>query len=185
MQSPSILKPNSAPIFLDTSVLINMVAANCVETMGEALRRPLYIESYVAAELRHDPRTGNAGTAVLEQLVKKNAIQIVTLTEEQMVHFLNLVGAPLPDDLGDGEAATLACSLDHGFAAIDERKAQRIASRDYANLTVLTTLDLMCSPQAFSHVGADGVREAVTHALNFGRMRVPHKWKSWVKALMA
>jgi predicted nucleic acid-binding protein len=185
MQSPSILKPSSAPIFLDTSVLINLIAANCVETMGAALERPLLIETSVAGELRHDPRTGDAGSEVLEKLVKKKAIGVVTLTDEQMDHFLRLVGAPTPDDLGDGEAATLACSLEHGFAAIDERKAQRIASRDYSSLTVLMTLDLMCSAQAFSYVGADGIRESVGHALNFGRMRVPYKWKPWVETFIA
>jgi len=159
-----------------------MVAADCVEAMAAALERPLCVERYVAAELRHDPRTGTKGATILEQLVTKRAVKIVNLTEEQMTIFLQLVGAPIPDDLGDGEAATLACSLENGFAAIDERKAQRIASRDYDGITLLTSLDLICSDQAFEHLGTDGVREAVGHALNFGRMRVPHKWKSWLQA---
>ena len=153
-------------------------------TLGKALQRPFRVESYVAGELRHDPRTGRDGRVVLDALVEVGALEIVTLTEVQMVHFLRFVGAPSPDDFGDGEAATLACSLEEGFAAIDERKAHRIASRDHPNLTVLTTLDLLGSPQAFAHLGVDVIRESVTQALEFGRMRVPHQWKPWVETMV-
>jgi predicted nucleic acid-binding protein len=106
-----------------------------------------------------------------------------SLNEKQMEHFLRLVGAPSPDDLGDGEAATIVCSLEHGFAAIDERKALRIVARDYPKLSVFTTLDLLCSAQAFQHWGEEEVRRRVISALQIGRMRVPHPWKAWVQQL--
>ncbi len=185
MQSPSILKPNSVPLFLDTSVLINLIAADCVENMRRALQRPLCVESYVAGELTRDPRTGEDGAAVLKGLVDREALEVVTMDDTQVAQFLNLVGAPSPDDLGDGEAATLACGKEHGFAAIDERKAQRIAKRDHADLTVYSTLDLLGCSQVISEWGMTRVGLSISHALEFGRMRVPHTWKSWVRNLVS
>jgi predicted nucleic acid-binding protein len=183
MQSPSQLSPGAAPIFLDTSVLINLIAASSIEEMGLVLVRPIWVESFVTSELRRDPRDGSEASGLLKQLVANGALQMSSLNEKQMEHFLRLVGAPSPDDLGDGEAATIVCSLEHGFAAIDERKALRIVARDYPKLSVFTTLDLLCSAQAFQHWGEEEVRRRVISALQIGRMRVPHPWKAWVQQL--
>jgi len=183
MQSLSQLSPGASPIFLDTSVLINLIAADSIAEMGLALGRPLSVESFVVSELRRDPRDGSDPTGLLKQLVATGALSISTLGEKQMEHFIRLVGAPSPDDLGDGEAATIVCSLEHGFAAIDERKALRIVGRDYRKLCVLTTLDLLCSQQAFHHWGEEEIRKRVMSALQIGRMRVPYSWKPWVEKL--
>ena len=179
MQSPSKLSRSIAPVFLDTSVLINLLAADCVEEMAIALARPLQIAEQVSKELIRDPRDGGDGSATLKRLVLGGALGVVALDAAQGEQFVALVGAAPPDDLGDGEAATLACGCS-GCVAIDERKARRIALRDFPNLTLYSTLDLLTSDQAISHFGAVRVRKMIGKARAVGRMRILPEWRDWI-----
>jgi len=60
--------------------------------------------------------------------MRSGLISLVQLSASGFEVFLELTGAILPDDLGDGEAATTAQSFDIGaIPVVDERKATRIA----------------------------------------------------------
>jgi hypothetical protein len=182
MQSPSKLNPAETPVFLDTSVLINLLAADCAEEIATALGRDLLVNGYVVKELIRDPRDNSDGLVTMRGLFDKGVVKLVEPTPGQSEEFVRLVGAIPPDDLGDGEAATLACARG-GFAAIDERKARRIGVRDFPDTTLYTTLDLLAAPAAFRHFGEARVREMIRRARSIGRMRVPHEWREWVAAL--
>ncbi|AWI09515.1 hypothetical protein CKA38_09900 [Ereboglobus luteus] len=158
--------------------MINLLAADCVELIATTLGRVLIVSEYAARELTHDPRDNADGQEVIGRLAANGTLKIATLDDGQLTHFYRLVGAPPPDDLGDGEAATLACAAFCGIAVIDEKKATRIAMRDYPNVALYTTLDLLCADQMYRTHGAAHVHDMVTNALTVGRMRIPHAWRS-------
>lgn len=185
MKSLSKIDSGDAPVFLDTSVVINLLAAGCMETIQTVLNRPLMVPEEVAGELTHDPRDNSNGRVLLADLKQRGLISIHQLTPEQSVHFFTLVSAESPDDLGDGEAATLACAINQGNAAIDERKARRIATRDHSSVTLFSSLDILCSPQAYRFYGTEAVEDMVRKAIKIGRMRIPPEWRLFTASLMA
>lgn len=183
MRSPSQLKPADTPLFLDTSVVINLVASRRIEDLRRALNRPFVVEEAVMGEMKRDPRDGSDGTLLMRKLTGDLVLKLTRLDDAQGEHFLRLVGALVPDDLGDGEAATIASALENGSAVIDERKARRIIARDFPALQTFCSLDLLCSEQAYLAMGTDGVHGAVTCALRDGRMRIPPEWRAFVANL--
>lgn len=182
--SPSILDPSETPLFLDTSVLINLIATNQAEAILAALARPIYVEAYVAKELLRDPRDGSDGQLTLRKLVHSGYLRLVAMTPTQVEHFLGLVGAPFPDDLGDGEAATIAAALGVGYIALDESKANRVVTQKHPTLRVYSSLDLFCSSKVIAALGGNVVAVAVQSAITVGRMRVPHSWRAWVNSFI-
>jgi hypothetical protein len=98
-------------------------------------------------------------------LVTSGRLTIVSLTDLQYETFLNLTGALPPDDIGDGEAATIACAEGAGAAVIDERKAIRIAMKDFPNIKLYSSLDLLCASCVFTALGKDAVTNAVRDAI--------------------
>lgn len=183
MKSPSQLRPDTAPLFLDTSVVINLVASRRIEDLQRALGRPLMIEEAVMTEVRRDPRDGSDGIALMRKLTGDGVLRLTRLDDLQHEHFFRLVGAPVPDDLGDGEAAAIASAIDRGLVVLDERKARRIIARDFPRLTACCSLDLLCCEQVHSALGSAVVAEAVQNALRLGRMRVPVEWRAFVAHL--
>jgi hypothetical protein len=98
--------------------------------------------------------------------------------------FLRLTGRPPPDDLGDGEAATLACATGAGSAVIDEKKAIRIAERDFPALRVYCTLDLLSADSVGRQLGSKVLSDVVYDGIKVARMRVPREWRDWVHDLL-
>jgi predicted nucleic acid-binding protein len=180
----SILKNEGTPIFLDTSVLINLVVADCIEEMPTALNCPLLISEHVLKEFTHDPRDNSDGRPIVENLIKTGIVKIASFSPIQNDLFFDFVGALPPDGLGDGEAGTLACAIDSGFAAIDEKKARKIATRDFPALKLCFTLDLLCAPRSYKFWGEAVVNNFVRLAKIKGRMRVPNEWEKAVKPLL-
>lgn len=78
------------------------------------------------------------------------------------------------DERLDGsDIATLACAHRLGACAlIDERKATQIAAKRFEALEVLSTVDLLLSPEVRSACGAD-LGDVLFGALTGARMRVP------------
>lgn len=179
-QSPSKLNSASSPLFLDTSVIINLVASDRIDEILKAIGRPIIIEKSVSNEFKRDPRDGSDAKKVVDSLVTSGRLTVVSLTDSQYETFLNLTGALPPDDIGDGEAATIVCADGVGAAVIDERKAMRIAMKDFSHIPLYSSLDLLCADCVFTALGKDAVISAVRDAINKSRMRVPHLWKNWV-----
>jgi len=181
MQSPSKLKASSLPLFLDASVVINLLAADCLGALSLALERPIVIEQAVLGEVAYHPKTKTPTGDYFSELARNGAIKIVTCSESELVEFLRLVSAAEPDDLDDGEAATLACAHRSGHAAIDERKGRRVAARDYPALSIFHTVDLIFSPQFCAFFGEQRTVEIARAARAIGRMHVPHEWLNFMK----
>jgi hypothetical protein len=184
MQSPSKLNLDGSALFLDASAVINLVASNQMEEILLALACPILIEETVCGEFKRNPRDGSSSKGVIEALVARSRLTVVKMSDVQFEMFLRLTGCPPPDDLGDGEAATLACADGAGAAIIDEKKAMRIAVRDFSKMSVYSSLDLICSETVSNRLGRSGVSDAVYEALKVARMRVPHHWRNWIRDLL-
>ena len=179
-QSLSKLNSDSSPLFLDASVIINLVASERSDEILKALGRPIYLEKTICSEFIRDPRDGSDAKMVIEKLVNQGLLKIITLSSSKYEIFLSVTGALPPDDLGDGEAATIACASGVGVAVIDERKATRIATKVFPNMPVYSSLDLLCADCMIKGLGKAIVINAVRDAIRNARMRVPHPWKRWV-----
>lgn len=185
MKSPSLLQADSEPLCLDTSVVINLVASGRIVEIARAIQRPLLVEEQVMREMKRDPRDGSDGVKLMRRLTGEGVLKMTAMNDAQLEQFVNLVGAPTPDDLGDGEAATLAIALPGGCAAIDEKKARRIAGRDHKALRVYCSLDILCSEQIVDSLGDRTIAASVASALALGRMRVPVGWREHIRSLAA
>ena len=184
MQSLSKIKPDKTPLFLDASVIINLVATDYSQEILRILERPIFIERTVCREFKRNPFDGSDSRNLITELVNGNRLKIVEMSETQRETFLNLTGAIPPDDLDDGEAATLACASHYGSAVLDERKAIRIAARDFPHIQVFSSLDILCAEFIISELGDDKVKVLVQNAIKYARMRIPFNWKIWVNELL-
>lgn len=155
--------------------------------MGEvlsALARPIFIEDTVCGEFKRHPRDGSSSKGVIKTLAISGKLTVVKMSNVEFETFLRLVGCQPPDDLGDGEAATLACADGKGGAVIDDKKAMRIAARDFAGMPIYCSLDLFCSEAVNQCLGRSAVSDAVYEAMKLARMRVPHHWRDWIRDLV-
>jgi predicted nucleic acid-binding protein len=184
MQSPSKLKSDASPLFLDASTVINLVASNRMEEVLFALARPVFVEEKVCHEFKRHPRDGSSAKGILDSIAAKGQLRVLRMSNAQFETFLKLTGCPAPDDLGDGEAATLACADGNGAAVIDDKKASRIAARDFCQMQIYTSLDIVCSQGVNKHLGTAALSDAVYEAIKIARMRVPHHWRQWVSELL-
>ncbi len=181
----SRLDGRDLPVVLDASVIINLLATGIVSELVEILNIPVIAEANALGEVRRNPIDGSPASAVLEPLVERAALRRETMAERSSSVFFSLTGAKPPDDLNDGEASTLAHALDiGGCAAIDERKATRIAGERFPTLVLCSTLDIFCHEPIVEALGTNRLRQAVFSALKLARMRVPIEFEPWVRDLL-
>jgi len=96
-----------------------------------------------------------------------------------------LTGAPAPDDVGDGEAATIAYAEQiAGVALLDDRKATNIARARRSRIDVLHTLDLYGSEAVAKRISIQDLGDLVFNSLRHARMRVTVDFRPWVGAIV-
>lgn len=172
------------PLVLDASALINLVATSDPLAILNSLVDPVVVEE-AAREVRRNPRTRETGAIVLDPLLASGSLQQVKLTEDDAQHFVDLVGASPPDDLDDGEAATLAYAISRGYAVvIDERKAARVVRERYDHILCVTTVRLY--RYLLEHRAADRsfISSCVYDSIRLARMRVTAAESPWVLQLL-
>jgi predicted nucleic acid-binding protein len=176
---PSKFKSNDADLSIDTSALINFAATGALVDILRCLNGRAVIEPAVKRELIRNPRDGSDLRPLIESLIKEEHLNEIYMNETESQMFIGLVGALPPDDLGDGEAATLALASTRGAAVIDERKARRIAARDLSHVQLYTTLDILCSPLVVATLTEEKVISAFIDERRFAKMHVPAFWNEW------
>jgi predicted nucleic acid-binding protein len=179
-QSLSKYSSEQTPLYLDTSVLINLVATGRAEEILTALGRPVFVAEEVGREFLRDPRDGSDGQLALKRLVAAGALRVSKMNDAQVDRFVALVGAAFPDDLGDGESATIATAVGVGAIALDETKGARVTGQNYPKMRVYSSLDLICSTPVLAALGTAATQEGVRSAIRLGRMRVRPAWRTWV-----
>ena len=137
-----------------------------VPSIVRALAVPVAVVEQVAREVIRHPFDSASTQSPLARYVDDGTLRITTLTDASAETWLSLVGAPPPDDLDDGEAATIAVAHHRLFGAvIDERKGVRVCSSRFPSVKHLSTLDLFRHPAVVRTLGRDELRDAVWSAL--------------------
>lgn len=179
----------SVPLVLDASVLINLLATGRLDSILACLGTSAVVVEEVIREVRRDPRDRREHPEILTPFIEKATLTRVSLAtaEPMLEHYLDLAaGVGDQDDLGDGEAASIACAIHHRYAvALDERKARAVCSLRYPELQVYSTLDIFRTLEQSGGFRAEHVSESVFDALRFARMRVPHEHEEWVRGLLS
>ena len=180
----SCLDDRPAPVVTDTSVVINLNATgNAAAILGALPNRCVVVEA-VSLELQAGRRTGRGDADALAVLIDQHLVERVQLGDLGMSHFESLVSGSAAETLDDGEAATIACAIERSAVAlIDDRKAIRICTERFPNLTVGSTVDVLAQRHVQSALGTR-LGDAVFSALDLGRMRVPDPYGPWVVDLI-
>ena len=94
MVRQSCLRDRTVPVIADTSVVINLNATKCAETILDELPNPFLVVSEVALELESGLQTGRNDAAALKEWRTSGRVQIVPLGDTGTRHFFNLVSGP-------------------------------------------------------------------------------------------
>lgn len=179
--SPSCLTDPALPIAADASVIINLNASGCAQTILRALPNPLVLTDTVLAELRLDKRSGRDDGKLVEALIDEELITVAALASLKEDHFERLVAGPAAETLDDGEAATIAYAIEgKAVALIDERKAITLCAKRYPKLIVGLTVDVFAHDAVERSLGRATLSDAVFQTLQNARMRVSPHQESWV-----
>ena len=165
----------------DASVIINLNATGCAETILGALPHRVAVVDIVVNEIRGGVRRGRHDAAKLEALIESKLLRVVQLGPQGLLRFESLVVGDAGETLDDGEAATLAYAEEAGAQAlIDERKARRLATERYADIPLRCTTDLLACDSVSRVLGPAGIADAIHSALVGARMRVLNEHIAWV-----
>lgn len=182
--NPSNLRDHHAVLVLDASVALNLLGTGQAARVLQVLGRKVVMDEHAIKEIIYDPSSGAPSEHAIATLATAGLIKRHRLTTDAYELFLELTGATPPDDLGDGEAATIATATHaHAIPVIDERKARRIIATRTTGAAVLHTIDLFSCPavvNAFARELGDIVYGALRHA----RMRVPDDCRKWVLSVV-
>jgi len=185
MTSPIFSPDLSLEIALDASVVINLNASGRARDIIYALRHPTVVIDVVQDELGRGNRDGRHDKAALDALVADGVVKVVSLDSGSTDLFESLVVGRAADTLDDGEAATVVYAVHSGaIAVIDERKATRICKSRFANVSLVSTTNLLARSEVLQSLGREGLREAVFMALLRGRMQVPAHDLDWILDLI-
>jgi hypothetical protein len=182
--TPSRLTDAHQTLVMDASVALNLLGSGQPSQLLRALGRRVVLVDLVRSEIQRDPATGKPAAPILDALVAEGLLAEATLSGLAYGEFLGLAGATPPNDLGDGEAATIAHAEEiGGTALLDDGKAVRIALARPSGVRVLSTLDLFSAPLGESLPDIE-LAELVFRSLRTARMRVAPEFRSWVAALI-
>ena len=171
-------------LFLDASVVINLIATKCPEIILDILPNRILVSEHAAIEVARGDSRRPRPLNTVSALAEGGKFEIVAPGSAALPCFETLVAGVAKQTLGDGEAATIACALGSGaIALIDDRKALRICGGRFSGLKTATTMDLLSHDQVWKVLGSDSVRSAIPRALYHGRMHVPVRYLNWVVEL--
>ncbi|MBD1253882.1 hypothetical protein IDX02_32855, partial [Pseudomonas aeruginosa] len=144
MTFSSCLTNQRTALVLDASVIINLLATGHAGTILQALSVPLIVTDNVVREIGQGTVNGRPEPELLAELTSNQVLKVNELAGTALESFFDMVSGHTSSSLGDGEAATLAFAHHNGlFAAIDEKKATRIAAERFEALRLVTTVDIL------------------------------------------
>jgi len=126
----------------DTSVLLNLLAANCLASIASATGWQFAICPAVKAEVKklRDPTSGELIAVDVTDIIESGVLQLLEMTDEnEQIHYVNLASV-----MDDGEAMAVAIASQRGYdLAIDDKRAGNHARRTYAMLHIVSTPDIL------------------------------------------
>lgn len=165
-------------------MLLNLLGSGrCSEILAVLAKRCVVVE-VTSGEVLHHPLFPSSLADPVEPLVEARMLERIPLSPEARVRFFDLIGAPPPDGLDDGEAAALAAGEQLGFpVAIDERKGRRIARERLPQVQLFSSAEVFRLDSVMRQLG-DGHAAALFSALVYARMRVLPEHDAWVRGLL-
>jgi predicted nucleic acid-binding protein len=180
----SCLTDSTAVVVIDASTAINLNATGHAAAILRALPNRTVITEVVLNELEGGRRSGRQDAELTAALVEAGLAAVVSMTTTQEHHFEALVVGDAAETLDDGEAATIAYSVETGAVAlIDDRKAIRICAARYPHVRVGCTVDIFAHDAVQAALGPS-LGDAVVAALQRARMRVLPRHLDWVVDLI-
>jgi predicted nucleic acid-binding protein len=177
----SCITNEDSQIVLDTSVVINLLATGHATSILQALEIPVLITGNVEHEISSGSISARPEADELRSLIKGHVLLVKKLEGQASATFIELVGGPVADSLDDGEAATLAFAHHNRLsAAIDEKKATRIAAERFASLRLVSTVDIFAFGPVQTKLGRTALADALFRALSLARMQVRDAQFDWV-----
>ncbi len=181
----SCLTDPAAVLVADASTAINLNATGCARLILSALPHRMVMTDVVFGELGEDKRNGRRDAELVGELISSGLIDLVAVADLREGVFEQLVIGAGIDTLDDGEAATIAWAFENkATALIDERKATKICAARFVEVPVGSTLDLFAQGDVRHALGPGALSDAVFHALQDARMRVPARYVAWVVGII-
>ena len=172
-------------IVLDASVVINLLATGSARAILQTLEASFFVTANVVNEIQKGGTNGRQEPKLLTELIDAGIVRVEELSGSSLERFFDVVSGHTVDSLGDGEAATLAFAYSHGFtAAIDEKKATRVAGMRFEAMRIITTIDIFASAPVQALLGREALAGAILRALQVARMQVRQYQYSWVVGLV-
>ena len=160
MNFSSLLADVELPMVTDNSVLVNIFACTYGQVILRAIPNRIIVPEAVAGEFNRKPEQ----TLFLNELSEEGVLEIVDLSEEESEIFRELTS--VEPSLDDGEAATIAISINRNFLPIiDERKGRKRATNLVTDLEAGLSLDLLRHPAAIAQLGSPNDVDALYRAL--------------------
>ncbi|MDX3971608.1 MAG: hypothetical protein QHD01_34095 [Bradyrhizobium sp.] len=181
----SCLTEEDCELVLDSSVVINLLATGYAPPILKALTMPVVLTDNVVREVELGSSNGRQDAGLLWEMVADQVLMISALEGQALETFFALVSGPASESLGDGEAATLALAHARGCsAAIDEKKATRLATERFASTRLVTTVDILAHDGVRAGLGEARLAEAAFQALRLARMQVREQQFDWIARLI-
>ncbi|RWL74508.1 MAG: hypothetical protein EOR67_31335 [Mesorhizobium sp.] len=181
MTFSSCLTDEDSTLVLDASVVINLLATGHPMPILRALAMPIVVADHVVREIERGAMNGRQELDLLARLIDDQVVGVAELEGGALETFFELVSGNSSESLGDGEAATLAFA--HGMgcsAAIDEKKATRLAADRFGSLKIVTTIDILAHDNVQASLGSARLADATFQALRRARMQVREHQFDWV-----
>jgi predicted nucleic acid-binding protein len=171
----------TVPFVLDASVVINLTSSGFASEIINSLPNDILILKTVYDELSRGRSKGRPHADLLDELILGGEITVANLPEEAENCFEDLIVGADSSTLDDGEAATIAYSVNtSSVAIIDERKATRICNERFPNLRIGSTIDIFSHDKVSTRLGSQNLSDALFCSLKKARMRVMNHYQQWV-----
>jgi predicted nucleic acid-binding protein len=181
MTFSSCLTEETSALVLDASVIINLLATGHADLILQALPVAPIVTDSVVGEIEKGAINGRPELTKLTELIDRQVLTVTDLNEPALESFFSIVSGPASQSLGDGEASTLAYAYCGSLtAAIDERKATRVAQERFGSLRLATTVDIFAFDKVSRCLGPELLSTVVLNALRLARMQVWDYQFDWV-----
>lgn len=162
----------AGPLVLDASVLFNLLGTGRPEEILQAIGVTCWVEQRTAAEVRRTPGQRTEG-APLQPLFDNGCLKLCRMSDHAYETYISLVSGLSTDTLDDGESAAIAIAVDgFGSVVLDDKKARRILSARFEQVTAGSSLSLLLAAATRANWTLAELRAAVSAARTVSRMAV-------------
>jgi len=170
---------------MDASVLINFCATTRVSDVLTLIPARILVPSIVLSELERGHSNGHQSFTIIKSFIAQNTIEVIDMDESSEQAYLRLITGSADGSLGDGEAATIACSLHRGgFIALDDAKARETCKNVFPQIKQVSTMDLLVELYEKKQIDYDYLAKAIYDALQFSRMHVLDQYYDFIEKIL-